>query len=34
VLCEQGLLKKTIIATLSEEFKRGRFSIEKALQKL
>jgi site-specific DNA-methyltransferase (adenine-specific) len=34
VLCEQGLLKKEIIATMSEEFKRGRFSIEKALQKV
>lgn len=32
-LCEQGLLKKTILAMLGEEFGRGRWAIEKALLK-
>jgi site-specific DNA-methyltransferase (adenine-specific) len=32
-LCEQGLLKKTVLATLCEEFGRGRWAIEKALRK-
>ena len=32
VLCEQGLLKKAIVAILCEEFGRGRWAIEKALQ--
>jgi len=34
VLCEQGLLKKAIVAILCEEFGRGRWAIEKALQKV
>lgn len=34
VLCEQGLLKKVIVAILCEEFGRGRWAIEKALQKV
>jgi site-specific DNA-methyltransferase (adenine-specific) len=34
VLHEQGFFKKAIIATLCEEFGRGRFAIEKALQKV
>ncbi len=34
VLRKRGLLKKAIIAIICEEFGRGRFSIEKALQKL
>jgi site-specific DNA-methyltransferase (adenine-specific) len=33
-LQKQGILKKAIIAVLCEEFGRGRFSIQKALQKL
>jgi len=33
VLCEQGLLKKTILSRLCEEFGRGRWAIEKALRK-
>jgi hypothetical protein len=34
LLCEQGFLKKAIVAILCEEFGRGRWAIEKALQKV